>query len=91
MPIYEKECPKCGHKIEYIQLARWANEMIDVCEKCETTMEFVYSVPAVRIFQEYTTTHILPHGKPITITSERHESSVLRENGLCKADSNPTK
>jgi putative FmdB family regulatory protein len=89
MPLYEEQCPVCGLVKEHF--CRMSES--DVVMKCECggSMERVFSVPSVRIFQEYTTTHILPHGKPITITSERHETSVLRENGLCKADSNPTK
>jgi putative FmdB family regulatory protein len=89
MPIYEYQCPTCGRDIEkFLKVS----ECLDMyCPTCGGEMDMTYSVPSVRIFREYTTTHILPHGKPITITSERHESSVLRENGLCKADSNPTK
>jgi putative FmdB family regulatory protein len=89
MPIFEYQCSTCGRDIEKLLKA---SECLDMyCPTCGGQMDMVFSVPAVRIFQEYTTTHILPHGKPITITSERHEASVLRENGLCKADSNPTK
>jgi hypothetical protein len=90
MPIYEQQCDKCGKIVEYLAYAK------DVCQvklfcACGGEMEFKYSIPAVHVFQPYTTTHILPHAKPITITSARHEASVLRENGLVKADSNPTK
>jgi hypothetical protein len=91
MPIYEQQCPVCYSKIEYLTgISDPRATSLRKCS-CGATMEFLYSVPAVQIFREYTTNHILPHGKPITITSSRQEASVLRENGLCKADSNPTK
>lgn len=89
MPLYEEMCPSCGLVKEHFSKFSEGDVVIR-CE-CGVDMERIYSVPSLKIFQPYTTPHILPHGKPITITSERQETSVLRENGLCKADSNPTK
>jgi putative FmdB family regulatory protein len=90
MPMYEEECTDCGCIQEYYVPSN-AGVAQHKCPKCSGVMERLYSLAAIQIFKEYTTNHILPQGKPITITSSRQEAAVLKENGLCKADSNPTK
>jgi hypothetical protein len=50
-------------------------------------MERRFSLPAIEIFEEYTTNNIKRDGSPVTVKSKNHERELLRDNGLIKADS----
>ncbi len=84
MPMYEEECPTCGSLLEYY--SKTYNEETQLCA-CGALMERRFSIPAVQIWEEYTTRDILPDGVPVTVTSAKQESRLLKENGLIKADS----
>lgn len=89
MPMYEDRCPSCGlTKEHFCKMSE--SDIVFVCE-CGSTMERLFSVPAVQIFQEYTTNNINRDGSPVTVSSARQEKDLLNRNGLVKADGNLTK
>ena len=46
MPIYEYQCPDCGHRFEALQ--KFSDAPIDTCPKCGKTVHKLMSSPAIQ-------------------------------------------
>ena len=70
MPIYEFSCDKCQQVFErFFPKADDSASLIH--DVCGGTGHKVYSLAAVKMFESFTTTNILPDGEPVTIRSQK--------------------
>lgn len=84
MPIYEAECSECGNCFDwYVVLPTDENE---ACPACGGKADRLYSLSAIKLFNEFTTRNIDPSGRPIRIKSQKQLSSLCNQHNLVHLD-----
>ena len=88
MPIYEYQCNECGRiSSEYAALPH--DKMSRCCAKCKGPAERIYSLSAVKVFETFTTTNILPEGEPVTVRGTGQLRQLEAEHKVKMADGPP--
>ena len=82
MPRWDFTCNACGTVTRDVPSVRHDPDEV-APDHCGARMELLWETPnQARTFEPYTTTHIDPDGKPITVTSQRQLSSLENKYGL---------
>ncbi|TDI15321.1 MAG: hypothetical protein E2P05_07215 [Acidobacteria bacterium] len=85
MPVWDFQCSECGRKELDVHNVQFDPEPIWP-ECCGERMEMLFSTKVKPAFEPFTTNHIHPEGKPLTVRTQKELSKFQNEFGVQQVD-----